>query len=148
VAGEYAKLLTPAIACATYKYFPDTDLLRCVGCSGNQGHLVTALTIRRGERVSGWAAANQKTIANSQAELDLMELCGSFNPPLRSAIAVPLLAPGERLVGVLTGYSPKDDAFSDLHRYAFERIGFLLSERLGSFSEGSSVVKFPHQDRR
>jgi GAF domain-containing protein len=146
VVNDHVRLLTPVIACAMYRYFIEADLLRCITCSGDQGHLIRGLTIKRGERVTGWAAANHTTIANSQAELDLMEVCSSFNPPLRSTIAVPLTI-GDRLFGVLTGYASKDSAFSDSHRYAFERIAFLLSERLTSL-ESSIVVKFPAAERR
>jgi hypothetical protein len=60
---------------------------------------------------------------------------------------VPLLGATNRLLGVLTSYAPKDDAFSDAHRYAFERIASLLSARIESLAEGSNVVQFPSTDR-
>lgn len=145
--GDYAPLLTPAVVSAFYRYMADTDTLRCVACSGEQSHLLRGLTIRRGERVTGWAAANERAIVNSQAELDLMELCGAFDPPLRSAIAVPLLDSTGRLLGVLSGYASKPDAFSGSHRYAFERIASLFADRIAQ-REGGSIVKFRHHRPR
>jgi putative nucleotidyltransferase with HDIG domain len=148
VATEHARLLTPSTACAVYKYLPDVDVLRCVSCSGSEGHLLQGLTIKRGERVTGWAAANNRTVTNSQAELDLQALAFSFNPPLRAMIAAPFLGSKDRLLGVLSGYAAKDNAFSDAHRYAFERMASLLGERLNSMAGASSVVKFQRSERR
>ena len=148
VATEYARLLTPSTACAVYKYLPDVDVLRCTACSGSEGHLLHGLTIKRGERVTGWAAANHRTVTNSQAELDLQALSLSFNPPLRAVIAAPYFGAQDKLLGVLSGYAAKDNAFSETHRYAFERIATLLGERLNSIGGSSSVVKFPRSERR
>ncbi len=147
VATEYARLLTPSTACAIYKYFPDIDVLRCVECSGSEGHLLHGLTIKRGERVSGWAAANHRTVTNSQAELDLQALSNSFNPPLRAVITAPYFGAQDKLLGVLSGYASKDNAYSDAHRYAFERMAVLLGERLSSMGS-STIVRFPRSERR
>jgi putative nucleotidyltransferase with HDIG domain len=148
VATEHARLVTPSVACAVYKYLPDVDVLRCISCSGSEGHLLQGLTIKRGERVTGWAAANERTVTNSQAELDLQALSFSFSPPLRAVIAAPYFGAKDRLLGVLSGYATKDNAFSDAHRYAFERVALLLGERLNSMTGTGSVVKFQRSERR
>jgi putative nucleotidyltransferase with HDIG domain len=147
VATEFARLLTPSTACAVYKYSPEVDVLRCVACSGSEGHLLHGFAIKRGERVTGWAAANHRTVTNSQAELDLQALAYSFNPPLRAAISAPYFGSQDKLLGVLTGYAAKENAFSDAHRYAFERMSILLGERLNSITS-SSIVRFPRSERR
>ena len=148
VATEHARLITPSTACAVYKYLPDVDVLRCVSCSGGEGHLLSGMSIKRGERVTGWAAANHRTVTNSQAELDLQALSYSFSPPLRAVIAAPYFGSKDRLLGVLTGYAAKDNAYSDAHRYAFERMALLLGEKLSSMAGASSVVKFQRSERR
>lgn len=148
VATEYARLLTPSTACAAYKYFLDIDVLKCVECSGSEGHQLLGLAIKRGERITGWAAANQRTITNSQAELDLLALSHSFSPPLKSALAAPYFGPQGKLIGVLTAYAPKDSAFSDAHRYAIERVALLLGERLSAMPVASTVVRFATYERR
>jgi putative nucleotidyltransferase with HDIG domain len=148
VASEYARLLTPVTACAVYKYFPDIDLLRCIECSGPEGHRLDGLAIKRGERVTGWAAANHRSVTNSKAELDLLALAYSFDPPLLAAIAAPYFGAQDKLLGVLTGYSVKDNVFTDAHRYAFERLSSLLGERLNSLAGAVSIVRFPQTERR
>jgi putative nucleotidyltransferase with HDIG domain len=65
------------------------------------------LTIEIGQRLTGWAAATQRTLNNSDARLDLV------NDPtetLRFALAVPLVHHGT-LVGVMTLYA--HDTFAD-----------------------------------
>ena len=98
--------------------------------------------------MTGWAAANHRTVTNSQAELDLQALSYSFSPPLRAVIAAPYFGSKDRLLGVLTGYAAKDNAYSDAHRYAFERMALLLGEKLSSMAGASSVVKFQRSERR
>jgi GAF domain-containing protein len=51
-----------------------------------------------------------------------LRIADSFEPPLRSTLSTPL-ARGERLLGVLTGYSSKPEAFREEHLYAFEHVG-------------------------
>ena len=148
VATEYGRLITPAAVCAVFKYLPEIDVLRCVECSGSEGHMLHGLAIKRGERVTGWAAANNRSVMNSQAELDLLALSRSFNPPLKAALAAPYFGSQNRLLGVLTGYAVKDQAFTDAHRYAFERLALLLAERLTSLAASNTVVRFPQQERR
>jgi putative methionine-R-sulfoxide reductase with GAF domain len=108
--------------------------------------LLGALTIRLGERVTGWTAANRRTSVNSNASLDLVEIAGFFVPRLRSTIATPL-ADGETLVGVLSAYSSQQNAFSESHRYAFEKVASTLVSRvsLPALSPASNVVSFRAQ---
>ena len=108
--------------------------------------MLGALTIRLGERVTGWTAANRRTSVNSNASLDLVEIAGFFVPRLRSTIATPL-ADGETLVGVLSAYSSKQDAFSESHRYAFEKVASTLVSRVSvpALSPSSNVVSFRAQ---
>ena len=84
VVTQYVRLLTPSSACAFYRYASDTDSLICTYAVGESSHVLLGLTIKNGERVSGWVAANEKMIANSDATLDLRELAHQFHPSLRS----------------------------------------------------------------
>jgi hypothetical protein len=60
------------------------------------------LSIGVGERISGWVAANRQQVVNSDARLDLGPVAEAAG--LRQCVATPLVD-GDRLVGVLTGYS-------------------------------------------
>ena len=50
--------------------------------------------------------------------LDLANVSEFFDPPLRSVLCTPV-TDNDHLVGVLTAYSNKSQAFSETHTYAF-----------------------------
>ena len=65
---------------------------------------MTGTSLRMGEGVSGWVAANRQVIINSEASLDLGEQAHS-GTALKHALSVPLIT-RESLVGTVTLYSP------------------------------------------
>ncbi len=69
--------------------------------AGTGAGAVSGLAIRLGERLSGWSAAMQQSVANGDARLDLLDTTPA---DLRYACASPLIADGAA-VGVLTLYS-------------------------------------------
>jgi putative nucleotidyltransferase with HDIG domain len=146
VAGQYLRQLTPATVYALFIYDSAADVLTCVSTSGDEQRLLGALTIRLGERVTGWTAANRRTSVNSNASLDLVEIAGFFVPRLRSTLATPL-AIDEILVGVLSAYSSKQDAFDENHRYAFEKVASTLASKVSAhqLNPSSNVVSFRTQ---
>jgi putative nucleotidyltransferase with HDIG domain len=135
LSSQALRQLTPTTTCAFYRYDANSDSLICELATGDPNRHLPGLTIRLGERVSGWVAANQRTSMNSDASLDLFHIAGLFQPALRSTVAVPLID-GDRLLGVVTGYSVLEQAFNESHLYAVERIGGFLKER--------SEIGIPH----
>ena len=112
-----------------FQYMSAADELVCVYASGDENRALVGLTIRPGERVTGWVAANKKTISNSDATLDLGETLTLLRPQPRSAISAPvLLASNGELHGVLTGYSSRVEPFTHRHVYAFEQLAEALSQ--------------------
>jgi putative nucleotidyltransferase with HDIG domain len=79
---------------------------------GPSAHALRATSVRPGERLTGWVAANRQPIVNSDASLDLGDRAAQATPALQSAMSVPLLA-GDALVGVLTFYAPNRDLFTE-----------------------------------
>ena len=138
-AAQCARQLTPSTVLALYRYRPDADILVCEMVVGDGNGFLTGLSITVGQRVTGWAAANRKTSVTSDALLDVAQIANLFEPPLRSALSTPLVI-GDRLLGVLSGYSVKGQAFSDEHGYTFEYIATLLAARLVTLSAGRSDV--------
>jgi putative nucleotidyltransferase with HDIG domain len=128
--GNYIRLFMPARVIAVYKHDTDADILICIGADGDPELRLHELTIRRGDRISGWAAANDATIANSDATLDLGTTTQQFTPSLKSALATPM-NDGKRLVGVLTIYASELQPFGDDHKYLAERVATILAGRLG-----------------
>ncbi len=121
-----------------YMYDVRHDELVAEHVTGEAGSLVTNLRISRGERLSGWVAANRQTILNSDPMLDLGELSKRTIPPLRTAVSVPLTAENE-LLGVLTLYSATEQ-FTDHHRQIVEAAGRQAASCLYNLRE-SIVVR-------
>lgn len=133
IALRHIRSLMPASTCAIYTYSTDTDSISCTACAGDPfGHIV-GTSMLNGERITGWAIANDRTIANSQAALDLESVAELFSPALRSALATPLKA-NNVIVGAITVYDVGFEPFTDEHRYALERIADSLAPRLAALS--------------
>ena len=128
---------TPASVCALFEYQRERDSYRCARVFGDSSQLLRGLTIRNGERVTGWAGANRRTAANSDAVLDLGPLAELFNPTLRSAVSCPIQV-ADATPSVLTIYSPGQEGFAAAHIDAVEQICESLALRIRS--KGSSEV--------
>ena len=95
--------LAPAATIGWFVMDEATGYLALRHASGPAAGQMKGTSLRMGEGVSGWVAANRQVIINSEASLDLGEraLSGS---PLRHALSVPLIT-RESLVGTITLYS-------------------------------------------
>ena len=129
VAVRCLRQVTPATVYALFEYDTGADELACKHAVGDEQRLLDGLRIRLGERVTGWAAANLRPSTNSDASLDLGQIASFFSPPLRATICAPLAA-DDKLVGVLTAYSTKPDAFDEDHQYLFEHVASALRDKL------------------
>ena len=132
IIAQCARQLTPTTVCAYYEYSPERDELICILASGGENNRpLLGVTIRPGERVTGWVAANRRTISNSDAALDLGQTALLIQPEPRSTISTPVTVSDQpELHGVLTGYSPKDVPFTHRHVYAFEQLADTLAHYL------------------
>lgn len=104
----------PACAFVLYGYDGADDTLGAIYASDPAAAGERMERIPLGERLSGWVAATGQTILNSDARLDL-GVTARERSPLRSALAVPIIASG-RTAGVLSFYSSRPNAFDDVHR--------------------------------
>jgi putative nucleotidyltransferase with HDIG domain len=111
---------TPATLAALWVYDPERGDLRAAHTAGEGGAALRGRRMAVGERLSGWVAANRRTICNSDAALDFGDEPPAAERPLQSCLSVPLLA-GEALVGVFSLYAPTAHAFSDGDREQAER---------------------------
>jgi putative nucleotidyltransferase with HDIG domain len=147
-AAQYLRQLVPATVVALYRYRPDSDTMVCEATVGDPEGILTGLSIRAGHRITGWCGAMRRTSVNSDAALDLAQMCERFHPPLRSALSVPLVT-GSRLVGVVTAYAAREAAFNESQRYAAEQIAFVLAEHLESAAKSlpAGVVPFATRPR-
>jgi putative nucleotidyltransferase with HDIG domain len=138
IVSRHIRRLVPFSLSILYSYDVRSDELVAEHVTGEASDLVTNLRISRGERLSGWVAANRQTILNSDPMLDLGEVSAQTTPPLRTAISVPLVADSE-LLAVLTLYSATE-RFTDAHRQIVETAGQLAANSLSNLRE-SIVVR-------
>jgi len=126
VIAKHLRRLVPATTCVFFVYDSDADRLTSAHASGENASHFTDIRIDMGQRLSGWVAANRRTILNSDPMLDLGEVARILRPPLRSCLSTPLVANGA-LVGVLTVYSTNRDAFTEDHRRIVEVVARQVS---------------------
>jgi diguanylate cyclase (GGDEF)-like protein/putative nucleotidyltransferase with HDIG domain len=126
----------PFSLAVVFLYDAAVDELSASYAAGDQENILAGLRIGLGERLSGWVAANKKTIVNSDPALDLGELTNRISPRLVTSLSVPLLT-SDGLLGVLTLYSDFE-SFTDEHRRAAESFGFRLSQELVKPAEARS----------
>jgi putative nucleotidyltransferase with HDIG domain len=127
--------------------------LVAVEAFGPSAHAVRAMSVRPGERLTGWVAANRQPIVNSDASLDLGDRALQATPALQSAMSVPLLA-GDALVGVLTFYAPVRDLFTEDASRLIQMIAphvagaILLAGRARAEEGGPTVIDKPNASTR
>ena len=143
VVYAHLRRVTPISACVFYRYNSVTDGLVATLAAGENAESFLGIHIPRGQRLSGWVAANKQTILNSDPVLDLGEMARISKPRLKSCLSTSVVV-GESLLGVLTVYSIHEEAFADGHRGIFESVSRQLADTLRSSHE-SDVVPVPMQ---
>ena len=118
---KHLRRIVPASTCVFYVYDSVADELVAAHAAGENAALFVGLRIPRGQRLTGWIAANKQTIVNSDPVLDLGEVARSLQPRLRSCLGTPLTFDSS-LVGVITLYSTHRDAFNEDHRRIVEAV--------------------------
>jgi GAF domain-containing protein len=136
--AQHLRRVVPFSLSILYIYDVGSDELVAEHVSGEAAYLVHNLRISRGDRLTGWVAANRQTIANSDPMLDLGEISKATTPPLRTSLSVPLLV-GHELLGVLTLYSATE-RFGDQHRRLLDAAGRQAAKNLLHLRE-SVVVR-------
>lgn len=131
IIAKHLRRIVPASTTVFYTYDTESDELIAAHATGENAAHIIGLRIPRGQRLTGWVAANRQTILNSDPILDLGEAARSLAPRLRSCLSTPL-AIGTNLVGVLTVYSTRRDAFTEDHKRVIEVVGRQVSQTVKS----------------
>jgi putative methionine-R-sulfoxide reductase with GAF domain len=121
--------IMPATSTVIFGYEATNDELFVQHAAGRPRLEPHNLVIPVGQRVSGWVAAQRSTIVNSDAALDLGSLAMQLDPPLRSCLSTAICT-ADQLVGVLTVYSDRVDAFDDSHGGLLEVLAARIAETL------------------
>jgi putative nucleotidyltransferase with HDIG domain len=140
--ANHLRRLIPFSLCVFYEYDAFRDELEASQVVGDGRSSVHGLRIPLGQRLSGWVAANRRTISNSDPTLDFGDAARSQTVRLRSCISTPLLM-GEQLAGVMTLYATETNAFTDDHR----RIVELIAKQIAHiFSRSANRQSGTHRD--
>lgn len=107
------------------------EVLSAAYACGYGESLFDGLTIPMGRGVSGWVAANRRSVLNADPVLDLGDSARSLSPALRSVLSVPLID-DRTVAGSVSLYSIHAHAFTDEQRQVVELIGDHVAEVLGS----------------
>jgi len=138
VTSQFVGMLIPQVtACALFKYSPESETLTCTQATGLPA--LKGLIIKKGERTTGWAVANETTMANSPAELDLQERVELSSPRLNIAMVAPLQR-DRTIIGALAVYSTSAEPFDADHQYALERVAAAFAEKV-NLSETRVLVR-------
>ena len=109
LASGLVRELAPASTIGWYLFDDGSGYLVLRHAAGPAAAQMTATSLRLGDGVSGWVAANRQVMINSEASLDLGERAHA-GLPLKYALSVPLIT-RESLVGTITLYA--DSAFTE-----------------------------------
>lgn len=132
--AKHLRRLVPCSMCVFFVYDVEADELVAKHATGDHASFASDLRIGLGQRLSGWVAAHRQTIRNSDPSLDLGDAARAISPRPRSCISTPLVS-GQELVGVLTLYSTRSEAFSGEHQRVLEVIARQISPILGTAAE-------------
>ena len=147
--AKHLRRLIPFSLCVLYSYDAASDELEATYAMGDASSLVRGLKVQLGQRLSGWVAANRRTIINSEPTLDLGDIAEHLTPRLRSCLSTPLLS-DDQLVAVLTLYSANVDGFNEDHRRIIEVVArqtahiFKHAAEFNSSSRGDPLTELPH----
>ena len=116
----------PASTFVLYAYDAANDAIAAAYTAGAERGLVNDAPVPLGERLSGWVAAANQTVMNSDARLDLDEAAREHSR-LRSALAVPVVLNG-RVAAVLSLYADSANAFNVADQQLVEAAGRVLTD--------------------
>ena len=139
-----------------YVYLWDRDderLVLRVATEGWQRRHLGSIRLRLGEGITGWSALMRQSVLVAKDPADdprfkpFPELREST---FKSMVAVPIVAPGEEVLGVFTLYAPSEDAFQSTDVSLATEVGTILAsglvqaETLAQLQVQSTVARFLH----
>lgn len=135
LAGAQLRRVLPRATCAIYLLRDAGQDLVVEHVSGPLAVALRGLSIRTGQKLTGWVAAHRRTIVNSDAALDLSDVV----PDARRMCLSTALLDGEALVGVLTVYAEGSETFTEEHGRMMQMVSPHLARML-SVCRGSAIT--------
>lgn len=123
-------------AAGAYVYLWDVDeerLVLRVATEGHQQKHVNAIKLRLGEGVTGWSALMRQAVVigdDHQRDPRFKSFAQLRERMFKSMVAVPIVAPGEEVLGVFALYAKTVNGFSDTDVSLASEVGTLLASGL------------------
>lgn len=130
VITRYLRSMAPAGLVAFFRREDATDAIVVAYASGFGEALMAGARMGLGHGVSGWVAANRRSVINADPALDVPGLLVGLSPQFRSVLSVPLVLESGA-IGAVTLYSIQDHAFTDDQRQAIELVSGPMAEAFG-----------------
>ena len=112
LSSNLVRNIVPAASGAWYVVDAARGELVAIQAFGAAASALRGASVRAGERLTGWVAANRQTVVNSDAALDLDDHVLQMAPRLQSCMSAPLMT-GDALIAVLTLYAADRDVFTE-----------------------------------
>jgi len=138
--AHHVRRIVPASSFVLYLYNVSADDLVAIHATGEHSSHFNSIRIRRGERLTGWVAANKQTIINSDPVLDLGEMSRGLRPRLRSCLSVPIVYE-DSLLGVFGLYSTESQAFAENDRRVCELVARQIAPSLRTHRRQEDTAK-------
>jgi putative nucleotidyltransferase with HDIG domain len=140
LASGLVREVAPASTIGWYLIDDASGCLVLRHASGPAATQMSATSLRLGDGVSGWVAANRQMMINSEAMLDLGERAHA-GAPLKYALSVPLIT-RESLVGTITLYG--ETAFTESQSRLVQIVAPHLAQAVWASSRHDSPAMSPH----
>ena len=134
--------LVPFTSCALFLFDEETETLRCGFATGVEADVISTMTVRSGQGLTGWVARNRRPLVNARPSADF-DAAGLSNRPtaLQSALVSPLVF-NDHLIGTLAVYHATADFYADDHRRLLDRV----SEQASAVIHNSIVFEQTQED--
>jgi diguanylate cyclase (GGDEF)-like protein/putative nucleotidyltransferase with HDIG domain len=133
--------IVPWSGCALFLQGPRTGTLACRYAVGIDAARLVNAVVPIGSGLAGWVAENRRTLVNGDPRVAFEAAGVSTDTELRSAIVCPLFI-GDMLIGCLSLYHTRANAYHEDHRRLLERI----AEQAGPVIHNSIVFEQTQED--
>jgi putative nucleotidyltransferase with HDIG domain len=141
---SHVRHVVPNASCAFFLNEPATDSVKVKFVAGDASSALQGLEMKLGDRLTGWVAANQQAMINSEAKLDLGPEAAFVG--LNYCLSLPLVSDGQ-LAGVLSLYGA--EPFRDEQTHTLQSVlphlalMFLSLEKRGESAVGVTNARQP-----
>jgi putative nucleotidyltransferase with HDIG domain len=137
--------VAPCVSMAIFIYEEKHDAVAVQYADGVHAATLRGARMTLGAGIAGWSAAHRRFVLNGDPAIDLGSGVGSFSPPLRSSLTVPLIHESN-VLAVISLYASTPEAFSDDHARLLTLLAPSLALSIASLNRTSRVQQ--HEPRR